>query len=130
MTHGRHSTHLYAPETSIWEMVRRSAAQNLAYLQNNVLTELHVDLDRVLDISDPTVIGLALADLTGLDLDVCQELAKVARSRGVEALVVPSAALPGSNLVILPENLTQPLSIRVVRSTELPLDTIRDDRPE
>ena len=29
-----------APEVAMWEMVRRSAARNLAYLQNNVLSQL------------------------------------------------------------------------------------------
>src|SRR6266542_2186380 len=33
-----------APGVAIWEMVRRSAVRNLACLQNNVLSELEVDL--------------------------------------------------------------------------------------
>lgn len=54
-----------APEITIWEMVRRSAARNLAYLRNNVLTELEVDLGPVLDLSHHTVVGLGREALTG-----------------------------------------------------------------
>jgi hypothetical protein len=117
-----------APEIAVWEMVRRSAAQNLAFLRNNVLTEMEIDLSRVLDISEPTVVGLPSADLTGPDLSLCQEIARAARGRGIVALLVPSAALPGSNLVILPQTLPDPLPIRIIRSTELPLDTTIEER--
>ncbi len=119
-----------APEIAIWEMVRRSAARSLAFLRNNALTELEVDLTRTLDLSDPIAVGLTLADLRGSDRRACQELAATAMARRYEALLVPSAALPGSNLVILPRSLPEPPPIRVVRSTELPLDTIaQESRP-
>jgi RES domain-containing protein len=113
-----------AAEVAIWEMVRRSAARNLAFLRNNVLSELHVELARVLDLSTPEAVGLTIADLTGPDLDHCQELASAALSDGIEALLVPSAAMPGSNLVLLPANLPEPTPIRVVRSVALPLERL------
>src|SRR5438552_2313617 len=47
-----------APEIAIWEMVRRSAAHNLAFLQNNILTELEVDLTHVLECSEAAAMGL------------------------------------------------------------------------
>jgi RES domain-containing protein len=119
-----------APEIAIWEMVRRSAARNLAYLKNNVLSELEVDLARVLDLSDPATVGLTLADLTSPDQQPCQELAPAAMARGYEGLLVPSAAMPGLNLVILPRNLPDPPPIRVLRSTELPLDRIAQEQRE
>lgn len=119
-----------APEIAIWEMVRRSAARNLAYLQNNVLSEFEVDLSRILDISDPAAAGLTAADLTGPDHQPCQELAAAAMARGYEGLLVPSAALPGLNLVVLPRNLPEPPPIRVLRSTELPLDRIAQEQRE
>ena len=119
-----------APEIAIWEMVRRSAARSLAFLRNNVLTELEVNLTRALDLSDPTAVGLTLADLRGSDRQTCQELAAAAMARRYEALLVPSAALPGNNLVILPRSLPEPPPIRVLRSTELPLDTtVQERRP-
>lgn len=119
-----------APEVAIWEMVRRSAAQSLAYLQSNVLTELAVGLARALDYSDPAAAGLAATDLTGPDHQFCQEIAAAALARWYEGLLVPSAALPGVNLVLLPQNLPQPLPIRVTRSTELPLETIAQQHRE
>lgn len=119
-----------APEIAIWEMVRRSAARNLAYLQNNILTELEVNLSRVLDLSDPTTVGLTLADLRGPDHQPCQELAAAAMARAYEGLLVPSAALPGLNLIVLPRNLPEPPPIRVLRSTELPLDRIAQEQRE
>jgi hypothetical protein len=111
-----------APETAIWEMVRRSVVRNIAYLRNNVLSELEVDLSNVLDLADPAVVALAPAELTGSDLRLCHELAATSHALGFEALVVPSAALLGSNLVLFPRNLPEPSPIRLVRSTELPLD--------
>lgn len=113
-----------APEIAIWEMVRRSAARNLAFLKNNVLTELEVTLGQMLDISDPTTVGLTQADLTSSEFRPCQELAAVARSQGHQGLLVPSAALPGHNLVFLPDNLAESASIHVVLSVELPLDMV------
>lgn len=121
------------PEIAIWEMVRRSAARNLAYLKNNVLSELEVDLSRILDISDPGAVGLTSADLTGLDHQPCQQLAEAALVRGYQGLLVPSAALPGLNLVILPRNLPEPSPIRLLRSTDLPIEILAHqhsgDRP-
>ena len=119
-----------APEIAVWEMVRRSAARNLAYLRNNVLSELHVHLTRVLDLSDPALARSARVDLTGPDHHPCHEFAAVALARGYEGLLVPSAALVGLNLVLLPGNLAEPLPLRVVRGTELPLDSIAEERRE
>jgi hypothetical protein len=116
-----------APELAIWEMVRRSAARNLAYLRNNILSDLAIDLARVLDCSEPATIGLTAADLTGADYGLCHDLARAAIEQGCEALLVPSAAMPGSNLVIFPQNLREPLPIRVVRSVDLPLDAIAQE---
>ena len=104
-------------------MVRRSAARNLAYLQNNILSELEVDLARVLDLADPAALGWTQADLTGTDQQACQELAAVAVAGGHDGLLVPSAALPGLDLPELPR-------LRVVRSAELPLDTIAQEHRE
>jgi RES domain-containing protein len=117
-----------APEIAIWEMVRRSAARDLSYLKNNVLAELEVDLDRVLDLSNPSVIGMSREELTGPDHGVCQDLAATAVERDFQGLLAPSAALPGSNLVIFPRNLPEARPIRALRSTELPLDTIVQER--
>lgn len=117
-----------APEIAIWEMVRRSAARNLAYLRNILLSELEVNLGRALDLSEPATVGLTLADLTGSEQQSCQGLAAAAMARGYQGLLVPSAALPGLNLIVLPRNLPELPPIRVQRSTELPLDSIPRER--
>ena len=114
-----------APEIAVWEMVRRSAARNLAYLRNN-LTELDVDLARVLDLSDPAALELTRADLTGADQQPCHDLAAAALALGHSRLLVPSAALPGLNLVLLPWNLPEPSPVRVVCSSDLPLEQIEE----
>lgn len=111
-----------APEIAIWELVRRSAVRNLAFLRNNVLSELLVDLSRALDLTYLSGAGMKPADLTSPDFPRCQEIAAVAVRHGIEGLLVPSAALPGSNLVILPANLRDTTSLRLLNSTALPLD--------
>ncbi len=117
-----------APEIAVWEMVRRSAAQNLAYLRNNVLTELEVMLGVVLDLSDPAAAGLTREGLTGDRLEPCQEIAAGVVTAGYQGLLVPSAALPGSNLVIFPPNLPDPPPLRVIGSVPLPLEIARQGR--
>jgi hypothetical protein len=117
-----------ASDIAIWEMVRRSAARNLSFLKNNVLTELHVDVRRVLDLSDPATVGRTREQLTGSDVRLCQDLAAAALERGFQAMLVPSAALPGSNLVLFPTHLPDPPNIHVMGSTALPLDIIARDQ--
>lgn len=72
--------------------------------------ELEVMLDRVIDLTNPDVlqtIGVSQDSLTGPDLDIAREIAGQARERGYEALLVPSAADPGSkNLVMFVDRLT------------------------
>jgi RES domain-containing protein len=119
-----------APEVAIWEMVRRSAASDLAYLRNNVLSELTLDINDVWDLTEPTSLGLALADLTGHDRSICQSLAAAAVSLGCQGLLVPSAALPGSNLVLFPRNWAVTTSVRLVRSAEMPLDSLPASAPD
>lgn len=110
-------------------MVRRSAARNLAFLRDNVLTELSVNLGRVADLTAPQELGLAREELTGPDFAVCHTLARVARATGCDGLLVLSAAMSGTNLDILPENLSQPVSLQVLSSVELPLGTIERENP-
>jgi len=77
------------PEVAVWEMVRRSAARNLDYLRNNVLTELDIDVKVVLDATEPASIGPQIADLTGTDPSACRQLALAAIREGCEGLLVP-----------------------------------------
>lgn len=106
-------------------MVRRSAARNLDYLQNNLLTELHIDVTVVLDATEPATIDLQLADLTGSDPSVCRQLALAAIREGCQGLLVPSAAMHGTNLVLFPNNLPDPLPAAVIGSRSLPIELTR-----
>lgn len=66
--------------------------------------ELEVKLESVLDLTDENILeksGISASSLTGSDVNVARRIAAEARERGYEALLVPSAAAPGSkNLVI------------------------------
>jgi len=110
------------PEAAVWEMVRRSAARNLDHLRNNVLTELDIDVTVVLDATEPGSIGLQIADLTGSDPSACRQLALAAILEGCEGLLVPSAAMQGTNLVLLPNNLPDPLPATVLSTRSLPIE--------
>ncbi len=66
--------------------------------------ELEVKLESVLDLTDSNVLrksAIAVSSLTGSDVTSTRRIAAQAREQGYEALLVPSAAAPGSkNLVI------------------------------
>ena len=81
------------------------------------LARIRVQLQRVLDLTDAstlTALGLRPEDLTGQDWDATQRLAAQARAAGFEALLVPSAAGPGRNLVVFPDRLDPGSRVRVV----------------
>ena len=87
--------------------------------------ELEVTSESVLDLTDPEVLqkaGIQQGSLTGADISATQEIARQARTQGYEALLVPSAAAPGSkNLVLFVDRLpAEPhvLSSRPVRLSE------------
>ncbi len=73
--------------------------------------ELEIRTEAVLDLTDLNVlqrIGVQKDSLTGSDVDGTRRIAAEARSRGYEALLVPSAAPPESNnLVIFVDKLTE-----------------------
>ena len=91
---------------AIAELTRRLEPTTLAGLNNRRLTRIRVSLSVVLDLRDPLVLGLALADVTNdYDYSITQEIAATALRRGVEGLLVPAASLVSANLVILVDNL-------------------------
>lgn len=73
--------------------------------------EVEVKLDSVLDLTDPVVLersGISAGSLTGSDVNATQRIAAEARERGYVALLVPSAAAPGSkNLVIFLDRMAE-----------------------
>jgi RES domain-containing protein len=103
-------------------MVRRGAARNISYLRNDALSELRLELRTVADCRDPAKIGLSLKDMLGVDPEVCRQIGAAARGLGHQGILVPSAALEGVNLIVLPENLPLDLPIEVVSTRPLLLD--------
>ena len=101
----------------------------MSYLQNNLLSHIRVDLDRVLDLTDPGWLALTREHLTRAETSVCQELGAAALSRGFQGLLVPSVVPHFVNLVILSSNLPEPVPLRVVGSVHLPLEVIRGEEP-
>ena len=114
-----------APEIALWEMVRRSAARDLNFLRNNVLSELSVDLSDVLDLRDPTQLGLNPDNIVGSDLTVCQLIGQSTIQREAQGIVVPSATGLGANLICFPQNFSDSSSLRLVNSVGLPLSMLR-----
>lgn len=116
------------PEIATWEMIRhsrRSTAVAMWQRFTNVdISRLHVSLQSTLDLRDPTVAGLSVADLTGDDYSLTQAIGSAAVASGHEGLLVPTATgvgEPGAdfNVVIFTDNL-RPGSIMVVLDTRSP----------
>jgi RES domain-containing protein len=101
------------------EVLRHLTPDRLLTLANYRLTELQVTLSAVIDCRNVDQLGLALADLCDdLDYRVPQSLAAAAITRGVEAMLVPSAARLGDNLVVFPHCLRPSSRITVVRTVD------------
>ena len=89
------------------ELIRWMEPTSPAALNNRRLTRIRVSLNIVLDLRDPTVIGLSLTDvIDDHDYTITQAVAAAALDRGIEGLIVPAASLVSPNLVILVENLS------------------------
>lgn len=101
--------------TAIGEVLRHAGSvQDLEFMR---ITRIWVQLSAVLDIRDPTQLGLTVEDVTvdptGPDDDayhLTQEIGLAALERRAEGILVPSATRLNANLVILTDNL-KPTSI-------------------
>lgn len=73
--------------------------------------EVEVELDKVLDLTDPAVaasLQAAPRSLTGADVAFTRRLADEAHAAGFQAIIVPSAAIGGSkNLVVFLDKLPE-----------------------
>jgi RES domain-containing protein len=80
-------------------------AVELSELANRRVSEIEVSLSAVIDLRDPSIIGLTTDDLVDDHrYDLTQEIGLAALERGAEGLIVPAASLLGNNLVVLFEN--------------------------
>ena len=88
------------------------------------------------DLSDAVTVGFGSApkfglkeyDLVSDDYTACQDLADDMRAQGVEVIVVPSAALPGTqNIVILGERVASPYLSDPIDVVDIPSSLVADD---
>ncbi len=118
-----------AAHLAVWEMVRQRASTNLLFLQNNRLSQLDVSLTAVLDCSDPSTLGLSSADIHGTDRRIPWAIGAAAVGRGANGLIIPSAAMNGTNLVVFPTNLPSNWTATVISTEDmainLPAEVIR-----
>jgi RES domain-containing protein len=80
------------------------------------------DAPRRISFDDAATLGVDASDLVAEDYSVCQDLADEARAQGELALVVPSAALPGTETLVL-------LGPRVLTPWQLPPVDLTIDVP-
>jgi RES domain-containing protein len=102
--------------------VRRATAGRMA--TRFVLVSVNVERRRILDFTDQAILerlGLRSEDLARLDWTLTQELGRLARQAGFEALLVPSAAGPGSNLVLFLDRLGPASSVLLVAAEPVQL---------
>jgi len=105
------------------EILRHVTPSSLPTLKNQRLSELAVNLSRVLDCTDLTALGVDEAALfDDHDYTTGQDLAAAALARGCEALLIPSATrLPDHNLIIFPAHLQPSSSYDIVGIIDPPL---------
>jgi hypothetical protein len=65
-----------------------------------------VSLSSVIDLRDPSVLGLTLADvIDDYDYTTTQAVAAAELRHGAEGLLVPAASMVSANLIVLVDNL-------------------------
>jgi hypothetical protein len=118
-------------DVATWEMIRHSkSTSGLSMWQRFVerdLSKLHMTLQAVLDIRNPSPAGLSLDALTGEDYALPQAIAAAAHADGLEGLLVPTATAVGEigadfNVVIFTTSLRPGSEIRFLekRTPNLP----------
>lgn len=114
-------------ETAIRELLRYAERLGIepSALAPRAIFTLEVKLLSVLDLTDPEIRGAFLVDLDDLkDLNWtrCQEIARLARNRGYEAIRFPSATSSGHNLAVFLDCLDQGSRVEVVHTELLRLE--------
>lgn len=106
------------PEVAVGEVLRHFG-ELMPQLNEYRLTELEVDLTRVLDCRDPSALGLAPEVLVDdYDVSTTQELGAAAIAHEAEGILVPSATGLGDNLVIFPDQLQTISGLTIVGSRD------------
>lgn len=108
-----------SPQVSLGEKQRHLTSDNLIQMKDQVLSEFHVRLQAVYDLSEPERLGINTGDLIDdRDLDLPRSLSAALRDLGAEAFLVPSATLLGTNLVVFPDLLTDGSTFELSKSQE------------
>ena len=116
------------PEIATWEMIRHSRRSTAVAMWQRFTTvdisRLHVSLQSAVDLRNPPVAGLSVADLIGDVYSLTQAIGAAAVTDSHEGLLVPTATgigEPGAdfNIVIFTDNL-RPGSTVVVLETRSP----------
>lgn len=108
-----------APEVSLAEIIRNTDPAMMPKLNSYRLTELHVELEAVLDLQALDSTGFQSTELLeGRNYSIAQDIARDALMSGAEAIIVPSATRLGNNLVIFPDNLKPESRLEVVASRD------------
>ena len=103
------------------ELLRHLSTVTLQAKLKAQLTQLRVDLSAVLDCSDLIALGVPKDNLLhDTDYSTAHALARAARTRGCEGLLVPSAAdIPGEEgcvLIVFPDLLQPGSAVRIIRA--------------
>lgn len=95
--------HPWGPWAELLRWENRTTPADAADLRGRVwsVRVLLPDPPRVLGFEDAAGLGVSPDDLVAEDHTVCQELADQARRDGELAMIVPSAALPGTRTLVL-----------------------------
>ncbi len=91
-------------ETAIAEGDHMIHVQPRRIFRRRVLYELAVEVDQVVDLTDPASlasVGLTMADIASDDFTACQRIGGAIAWLGHGGILVPSARRDGDNMVIL-----------------------------
>lgn len=108
-----------------WECIRHSprtsAVEMWLRFTSVTLSRLHLRLSAVLDLRDPSALGIDLDALIGPDYSLPQAISSAAFAQGFEGLLVPSATGVGEagrdyNVIIFTDNLKPGSEIRFVEN--------------